>query len=145
VQKLEIFDFHVRATPLSSSIQIQEERRQMPTGNVNRIWFPDMVDVLREQWSATRSVTKWIELTLRLDDMLQRIRADKGILPPKFRCPHCGKYERSAPTHVSVRATILSLGRFEIAPPDVVKDLERDWKRYQRTNGLNAYAKKKKN
>ena len=115
----------------------------MPAGDANRTWFPDMVEVLREEWSTTKSVTEWIELTSRLDEMLQRIRAERGILPPKFRCPHCGSYDRSAPTHVSVRAAILCIGRFEIAPPDVVKNLERDWKRYQRANGLDAYARKK--
>ena len=83
-----------------------------------------------------------IGLRDRLDHDLQTIRTDRQILPPLMRCPQCGRRERGAPPKVSVRAMILALGRFEIAPAEVVKATERAWKRYRAEHGLDLYGKR---
>ena len=43
---------------------------------------------------------------------------------------------RAAPPHVSVRAMILALSRFEIASGDKAHVLERDWATYRKNHRL---------
>jgi len=117
----------------------------MGSGDASRTWFPEMVDELRKQWHPGVTMEELIGLTSRLDDMLQQIRKESDILPPMFRCPHCGRHERAAASHVSVRATILSLGRFAITSADEVKVIERRWKKHREANDLDQYGKRSQN
>lgn len=59
-----------------------------------------------------------------------------------FRCPYCGRRERSAPTHVTVRATILAMGRFGVVSEEVVKELEKRWRKHRKEHDLDAYGRK---
>jgi hypothetical protein len=52
-----------------------------------------------------------IELRDGLDARLQCIRSERHIRPPVFKRPHCGHGQ----PHVSVRAMLLSLVRFDKA------------------------------
>jgi hypothetical protein len=45
-----------------------------------------------------------------------------------------------AERRVSVRSTILSLRRFEIADPECINLLEKHWAAYRKENGLNIYS-----
>jgi hypothetical protein len=65
-----------------------------------------------------------IGLTADLDKTLQDIRAARNIQPPMMWCPNCQARHRSAPPRVSVRATILALGRFGVANAETVNALE---------------------
>ena len=97
----------------------------MPSGDAQRTWFPEMIEMLRTEYDATLSIPEFVAFTDRLDGILQRIRAGRHIVPPMFWCPCCGKRVRSAKPRVSVRAAILALGRFGIADRPMVKALEK--------------------
>lgn len=112
----------------------------MPSGDAHRTWFPEMIDTLRREWHAGMSMAEVIRLRDRLDAMLQSIQSERKIRPPMMRCPKCGKREPAAAPRVSVRATILSLGRYDIASPADVSHLERVWIKYRRENGLDLYG-----
>ena len=58
-------------------------------------------------------------------------------------CPKCGKTAHAAEPRVSVRAMILSLGRFEIAPKEQVKALEKAWAKYRELNELDIEGKRR--
>jgi hypothetical protein len=73
--------------------------------------------------------------------MLQRIRSERHIRPPVLRCPRCGHVGEGADPHVSVRAMILSLSRFGIAPSKPIYALEKAWAGYRRQNRLDLYGK----
>lgn len=112
----------------------------MPSGDAHRTWFPEMVGVLRCDWDRSMSMAKLIELRERLDAMLQSIRSERGILPVVMTCPKCGAKGQAAPPRVSVRAVILSLGRFGIASVEEVQALEKLWMRYRRDEQLDLYG-----
>ena len=112
----------------------------MPSGDAQRTWFPEMVDVLRCDWERSMSMVKLIELRHRLDAMLQSIRSERGILPAVMTCPSCGSKGHAAPPRVSVRAVILSLGRFGMASVEDVRDLQKLWNRYRRDEQLDLYG-----
>jgi hypothetical protein len=113
----------------------------MPAGDPQRTWFPEMVDVLRTRWCADLSFEQLIALAGELDTMLHRIRSERRIRPPVIRCPRCGHVGEAAEPDVTVRAMILSLGRFDIAPAEQVKGLEKRWAAHRKQNELDLYGK----
>ena len=108
----------------------------MPKGDAQRVWFPEMLARLQREWRETMSVAALIDLRDSLDTMLHQIRSERHISSPVFTCPKCGLRGPMAEPRVSVRAMILALGRFGIAPPAKTKALERDWSRYREEQGL---------
>ena len=112
----------------------------MPSGDAQRTWSPEMVGVLRRDWERSMSMAKLIELRDRLDTMLQSTRSERGILPAVMTCTSCGSKGHAAPPRVSVRAVILSLGRFGIASVEEVRALEKSWNRYRHEEQLDLYG-----
>ena len=49
----------------------------MASGDVHRTWFPQMIAMLRAEWSKSLSVPEFIALSQRLDDELRRIRSER--------------------------------------------------------------------
>ena len=113
----------------------------MPAGDPQRTWFPEMLEILRARWHVDLPFAELIELRDELDTMLHRIRAERHIRPPVIRCPQCGHVGEAAEPDVSVRAMILSLRRFGMAPAEHVKMLEKRWATYRKQNGLDLYGK----
>lgn len=100
-----------------------------------------MVETLRIRWRVGLSVDEVIALRDQLDAMLHRIRAERHIRPPVIKCARCGHVGEAAEPDVSVRAVILSLGRFGIASAEEVKALEKSWSLYRKQKGLDLYGK----
>jgi hypothetical protein len=100
-----------------------------------------MLEILRARWHVDLPFAKLIELRDELDTLLHRIRAERHIRPPAIRCSRCGHVGEAAEPDVTVRATILSLGRFGMAPAEQVKTLEKRWAAYRKQNGLDLYGK----
>jgi hypothetical protein len=115
--------------------------RNMAAGDAQRVWFPEMIERLRFHWHPGMSFDAIIELRDDLDTMLHRIRSERRIRPPVFKCPHCGHRGEGAAPHVSARAMILSLLRFGIAPAEATHALEKTWAVYRKENGLDLYGK----
>jgi hypothetical protein len=113
----------------------------MAAGDAQRVWFPEMIEDLRSQWREGMSFDAIIGLRDRLDTTLQRLRSEGHIRPPAARCPRCGQVDEGAAPHVSVRAMILSLIRFGIAPSEPIYALEKDWAAYRKQNGLDPHGK----
>jgi len=109
----------------------------VPSGDPQRTWFPEMISYLRSHWDKQIPMPKIIALRGELDEMLQRIRSSRNIQTPFLICPNCGLRAHGAEPHVTVRAMILSLGRFGIISKAETKALEKSWKQYRATNQLN--------
>ena len=114
----------------------------MPSGDRQRTWFPEMIAFLRSHWHGTMPMPKLIELRDHLDRMLQSIRSERGIVPTVMTCTRCGAAAHGAAERVSVRAMILSLGRFGIASTEDVRALEKLWNRHRRNEQLDLYGHK---
>lgn len=101
----------------------------MPSGDAQRTWFPEMVARLRSNWHDGMSMPDLISLRDELDGMLQWIRSSRNFRTPIITCRRCGMTARATAPHVSVRALILALPRFEIASKDAARALETEWAR----------------
>jgi hypothetical protein len=113
----------------------------MPAGDSQRVWFPEMLARLEREWGEAMSFAALIELRDSLDTMLHQIRSERHISSPVFTCPKCGLRGPMAEPRVSVRAMILTLGRFGITTPAKTKTLEREWAKYRDQHGLDFYGK----
>lgn len=112
----------------------------MASGDRSRTWFPEMIDSLRQSWRSDLRMDELIALAHGLDRMVHEIRTKRNIRPPMYRCPNCGERAPAGQPRVSVRATILAAGRFEIAPREDVKRLERLWKQHRMREALDLYG-----
>ena len=101
-----------------------------------------MVDRLRDQWRPDMSFDALISLRDDLDAMLQRLRLEGNISSPVFRCRDCGYVGPAATPRVSVRAMVLSLARFGIAPAEQIHALEKQWAAHRKQNALDLYGKR---
>ena len=97
----------------------------MPAGDPQRTWFPQMIRRLRSEWHAEMPMAMLVDLRDTLDEMLHQIRRLGNIQTPIITCRKCGRTGHAAEPQVSVRAMILALARFEIAP----RSKSRLWKR----------------
>jgi len=109
-------------------------------GDAHWVWFPEMVEHLRLHWRDDLSMAALLGLRDELDDLLGRIRSTRHISNPVFKCPACGHIGRGADPHVSVRATILALGRFGVAARESARALDKAWSVYRKTAGLDLYG-----
>ena len=113
----------------------------MPSGDAQRTWFPEMVVRLRAEWQAGMSMPALISLRDELEGMLHRIRVGRNIQTPIITCRRCGMTGPAAGPHVSVRALILALGRFEIAPKDETRAMEKAWTEHRKQHRLSIEGK----
>lgn len=99
----------------------------MPSGDAQRTWFPRDGRTVTVDLARGMSMPALISLRDELDEMLQCIRAARNIRTPIITCRKCGMTGPAATPHVSVRALILALSRFEIASIVGIKPAR--WKR----------------
>lgn len=112
----------------------------MASGDAQKVWFPEMIAMLRKAADPAMSVEAVLVLCDRLDATLQHIRRTRQILPAMMWCPHCQARHRAAPPSVSVRATILALGRFACARASEVQALEKQWNSYRKQHQLDRHG-----
>src|SRR6266446_726890 len=79
----------------------------MASGDAQRVWFPELIAIVKQAGAPTMSMDALLRLRDRLETTLQTIRQTRQILPAMMWCPHCQARHRAAPPSVSVRATIL--------------------------------------
>jgi hypothetical protein len=114
---------------------------EMPSGDAQRTWFPEMVVRLRAEWQAGMSMLALISLRDELEGMLRRIRDSRNIRTRIITCRRCGMTGPAAEPHVSVRALILALARFEIAPKDEARAVEKACAAYRKQHRLSVEGK----
>ena len=97
-----------------------------------------MIVRLRSERHEGMSIPALIGLRDELDETLHRIRAGRNIQTPIITCRRCGMRGHAAEPHVSVRALILALARFEIAAKDQTCALEKAWAQYRKQHRLDS-------
>jgi len=72
--------------------------------------------------------------------MRKELAVAKGIKPPVVNCPKCGTRARADYPRISVRSLIFALNKARIISDDELKEIDLDWKRYQRKNSLTRFG-----
>ena len=113
----------------------------MASGDACRTWFPELVEMLHEEWNSSLTLHEIISIRDNLAALLQSIREERNILPPMMWCSGCEKRHRSAPIPVSVGAVIFALKRFNFASENEIKMLDKEWKKYRNNHQFPKYKR----
>jgi len=116
----------------------------MAAGDALRVWFPEMVECSCSHWHQGISLDVMVELRDDMDAMSQRIRSERRIRSALIKCSRCAYVGAGTDSHVSLRAMILSLGRFRIASADQTHALEKAWAAKRKDSGLDLYGRRTK-
>ena len=113
----------------------------MASGERSQVWFPELVEILRQSWLPELDWPAIIALRDQLQRTLDGVRTSRGIRPVTLRCPECGRVGPAAEPSISVRALLLALRRFGIESHERVRSLEHEWARHRATHDLDLYGR----
>jgi hypothetical protein len=112
----------------------------MAAGDAQRAWFPEMLDELKKYWSGEISWEETVIFSRHMTEERTKIRNARGIKPLQSQCPKCGGNMRVSP--ISVRSCLFALRKINVVNEEQFKRLEKEWNKYRRENGLDAYGNK---
>lgn len=112
----------------------------MAAGDGNRVWFPEMSNVLVQVWSQELSWEVVGELCVAFAGQRQRIREDRGIVSPRIACKCCGEL-MVASEDISIRSALFELNKREVIDAATLASLDRAWGRYRKAHDLDASAR----
>lgn len=115
----------------------------MASGDVQRAWFLEMLDDLKQSWLSHQMT--WDELAVLCREMTeqrQKIKEARNIKTSWGSCRTCGGKLTLGP--LSIRSALFALRKIGVIDDDRLKSLDKDWNKYRKTNGLDAYGNKGK-
>lgn len=115
----------------------------MPQGDAQRAWFPEMLRELPKKWSPEMSWTEWSELCVAMTRRRNAIRKKRGITGPWMKCRGCGGVHEMGPPPVSIRSLLFALEKAGLLEDGEFATRDKEWKKYQRSHGLDCYGKPK--
>ncbi|MCP5069864.1 MAG: hypothetical protein GY946_25130 [bacterium] len=110
----------------------------MPAGDAQRVWFPEMLEKLKRSWSKTMSWEELADFCARMTEKRKQIREERGIQPPKTRCPKCGKVSRSDISGVSIRSALFALKNSGVVTDAQFKELDKSWMKHRKKYGVDT-------
>jgi hypothetical protein len=114
----------------------------MPSGDRNRVWFPEVIAALRDKWRSDLPVPDVVALRNELQEVLSTLRRLRGVVPPKIRCPSCGVVGSPVEPVISVRAMLMAAHRYGIASSDECDAIATEWERYRKAHKLDLTGKR---
>jgi hypothetical protein len=113
----------------------------MPKGERSQVWYPELVDALRAAWRPDLTWDSIVRLRDQLQVIIDDLRHRRGIEPPTILCRNCGHRGPAAQPTITVRAMLISVGRFGIEPLETARKRERDWARHRVLHDLNLIGR----
>lgn len=114
----------------------------MPSGDPQRVWFPEMLEELKKAWSRTMSWEEMTDLCARMTKKREQIRKERAIQAPKTRCSKCGRTSRSDITGVSIRSALFALKKSGLFTDSELKELDKSWMKHRKAQGLDAHGRR---
>lgn len=116
----------------------------MPTGDAQRVWFPEMLEELKKSWSSSMSWDELADFCARMTEMRKQIREDRGIQSPKIRCDRCEgtMLPLADVSGISVRSALFALKNNDVITGDDFKKLNKSWMKHRKKNCLDPYGRK---
>jgi len=112
----------------------------VPPGDAQRAWFPEMITIAKQRWSKEMAWEETIQLCSEMQVLRDTIRQERQIKPVKRFCKKCGKYTLSTLLTISPRSLLFMLKKENVITEDEFKVLDKDWKKYRKTQNLDAYG-----
>ena len=113
---------------------------EMPRGDSQRAWFPEMLTELQQLWAEDFSWDALVTFCSRMTKFRDQIREERGIRPPVVTCSICGKTQMQTLSDLSPRSALFALRRLGVISDEERKLLERSWAKYRKENNLDAWG-----
>ena len=114
----------------------------MASGDPQRVWFSEMLDELERWWSHATSWEELADFCARMTRIRRRIRQERGIQPPRPRCPKCGQVSQSDIAGITIRSALFALKKRGVITDGEFKELDRSWMMHKKKHGLDPYGTK---
>jgi hypothetical protein len=118
----------------------------MPSGDAQRVWFPEMIEELVREWSPTMSWEEVADLCARMTEKRKQVRQERGIQSPKMRCPcaRCGgaMVSRTDLSGISIRSALFVLKKGGVITDAELEQLDENWMKHRKKNGLDAFGRR---
>lgn len=114
----------------------------MASGDNTRMWFPEMLEILEKTWNPEMTWQELKEICISMSQKLENIRDEKGINTKLKGTCECG-HQMVLSSKISIRSLLFSLKKIDAITEDEFKNLDKNWKSYQRKNKLNGYCESK--
>lgn len=115
----------------------------VPSGDAQRVWFPEMLEVLTAEWSPSTTWDEFIELCRRVTVLRTELRRSRGIQAPLWKCRMCGSESRAEIKGVSVRSALFALQKAGAISDADFRRLERGWGKERAARGLDPLGQAK--
>ena len=102
----------------------------MASGDGTRVWFKDVEVILASRWQGNMSGAELAALAADLTGLTTRLREERGILPPIYRCRRCQTSARAKAPVIHVGGMIFAAKRLGLISDAEVSQLQRLWSRY---------------
>ena len=112
----------------------------MPSGDVQRVWYPEMLEELLRSWSSTMSWAELKALCSRMMEHRRAIRLERGIVPARMRCRWCGAVHSQDISGISIRSALFALKTAGSISEVELKSLDKSWRGHRARFGLDAYG-----
>jgi hypothetical protein len=115
----------------------------MPSGDAQRVWFPEMLEELKTSWSEAMSWDELAGFCARMTELRKQIRETRGIRSPRMRCSRCGGTLRTFTdvSGISIRSALFALRNNGVITNDEFKKLDKSWMKHKKKNSLDAHGR----
>lgn len=115
----------------------------MAIGDAQRVWYPEMLADLRRIWFFGMPWEEVIAFCGQMTLKRKELAIAKGVKPPMMKCKYCGRSKRTDYPTISVRSLIYALLKIKIISEEQRKEIDRDWRKYQRESFWDVYGNRK--
>lgn len=115
----------------------------MPSGDANRVWFPEMLDELQKQWSKTLSWEECGALCERMTEARTKLKLEKGLRGPMMHCRHCNAVHEMRLAPITIRSLLFALRNQGVLSDPELKQLDAAWRRYRVQHRLDSCGKRR--
>jgi len=102
----------------------------MASGDATRVWFKDVEAVLVLRWRGSLSAAELAMLAVDLTELTTRLREERGILPPIYRCRGCQTSTRAKVPVIHVGGMIFAAKRLGLISDAEASQLQSLWGRH---------------
>ncbi len=110
----------------------------MAAGDVQRAWFPEMLDDLKAYWVTDWSWKGFAVFCEAMTEKRKQIKDSRSIKPPRMTCSKCGGQVELLP--ISIRSALFALRKIKLINEAEFKKLEKEWAKFRKSNILDPYG-----
>ena len=114
----------------------------MPSGDSQRVWFPEMLEKLKADWNPSLSWEEQINICERQTKFREQIWDKQNIKAAKVWCPNCEEYHESRPQPITIRSMLFALKKIGVINDIELKKIDKFWKKYRHEYKLDSCGKK---